>query len=79
MRKHYILLGGGYVYASSPGEFVTGLRNTSPNPERDDYTFMLAVAQRCIVQSGAHIRTTSPDDFLSDLIQHGYVFPINLA
>lgn len=78
MRKHYILLGGGYVNASSPAEFLTELRNTSPHPDRDDYAFMLAVAQRCQVQSGAFIRTQSPEVFLDDLIAHSFVFPINL-
>jgi len=79
MRKHYILLGGGFINASSPQEFVTQLRAMSYKPSIDDETFMRQVSQRCRVQSGAHIRNTSPEDFLTDLISHDYVYPISLS
>jgi hypothetical protein len=77
MRKVYILHGGGTFYASTAQEFVTELRALSVNPERTVQEFMDAVAQRCILQSGAHIRTGSAEHFLCDLQDAHYCFSLN--
>jgi|LauGreDrversion4_2_1035121.scaffolds.fasta_scaffold1162122_2 hypothetical protein len=78
MAKYmYIFQGGGYVTASTSEEFVTNMRNSSRSSEASLQDYMVAVSDRCMVDSRKYVRTTSYDDFLQDLITFEYVVQIN--
>lgn len=78
MKRIYLFSGGGFVTAASPAEFVTKMHRSSLFSRFDcDQTFMDAVAARCHLDSGAIIRTGTPEHFLYDLTAHEYVIAIN--
>lgn len=78
MAKYmYIFQGGGYVTASNAEEFVTNMRNSSRSTEATLQDYMVAVSDRCMIDSRKYVRTTSYDDFLQDLISFEYVTQIN--
>ena len=52
---------------------VAALRATSRTPGRDIAHFMAAAAAGTRVQTGRHIRTTTPDVFLADLERVGVI------
>jgi hypothetical protein len=77
-RKIYLFSGGGFVTAASPVEFVTKMHGSSLfNRYEDDRGFMCGVADRCHLDSAAHIRTDTAEHFLHDLVAHEYVIAIN--
>jgi hypothetical protein len=52
---------------------VLALRATSRTPGRDIAHFMAAAAAGTRLQTGRHIRTTTPDVFLADLERVGVI------
>lgn len=77
MKRIYLFSGGGFVTASSPTEFLTKMQQHSLFDDCEGDAFMLAVALRCNLDSGAVIRHHDAAEFLHDLIAHEYVIAIN--
>lgn len=72
--KEYHLSDGGTIQAESPCQFVTELRLSSRfDSESSDEEYMRNFAERYNVYSGEHVRSDTPEHFVSDLIQCGYV------
>ncbi len=73
-EKKYKVQGGGEITAASASEFITRLRESSKfDSECTDEEYMENFARRAMIQSGAVIRTDSPELFLQDLQDTGYV------
>lgn len=70
----YRLEDGSVITASSSSDFVTKLRESSMfDSECTDAEYMVNVASRMQVQSGAIIRTDNPENFVNDLKDTGYI------
>lgn len=73
-EKKYNLKDGDTIVATSATDFVTKLREGSLfDFDCSDQEYMYQFAHRCEVQTGALIRTDSPDNFLKDLEDTGFV------
>lgn len=74
MNKTYILKGGDTIVAATPSEFVTRLHEGSRfDSGGTDEEYMERFAERLRQLEGCRVRTTTPDEFLDDLITHGFV------
>lgn len=70
----YKLKDGDTIVATSPTDFVTQLREGSRfDSDGTDQEYMYRFAHRCEVQTGALIRTDSPENFMQDLLDTGYI------
>lgn len=75
MEKEYRLKDGGLIKASSPQEFVTRLREGSKfDSHLTDDEYMKAFAERFKIQTGKVIPLDTPERFLKELTDIGYVF-----
>lgn len=74
MNTTYTLKDGDTITATSAADFVTRLRESSLfDSDCTDQEYMYHFADRYLDQTGYVIRTDSPEDFLNDLIDLGYV------
>jgi len=72
--RTYRLKDGGIITANSPIDFITKLRESSKfNSDISDAVFMKLFADRMKTYNGSIIRTDSPERFISDLINSGYI------
>lgn len=70
----YTLRDGGTIAATSPADFVHQLHTGSFfDYEGSDAEYMKRFAKRLKELDGSTIRTDTPDHFLADLLQCGYV------
>lgn len=73
----YKLKDGGSITASTPEEFVTGLRKSSRfDSHCSDAQYMENFADRFKIQEGRDVRFDSPENFLQDLLADGFVSQI---
>lgn len=57
------------IFTATDGtDLVNQLRDDSRTPSTDIQDFVLQMARRCKIYSGAEIRTSNPDVFVADLI-----------
>ena len=75
MNKHmYILADGGRIAASDPSEFVRVLREGSWfDSECTDGEYMVNFSGRYRELHGVTVRTDTPEHFMDDLKQYGYI------
>lgn len=74
MNKTYTLKGGDTIEAATPQEFVRELRLGSRfDSGGTDTEYMERFAKRLEQLEGYRVRTTTPEEFLDDLITHGFV------
>lgn len=74
MNKTYRLKGGDTIVAATPSEFVTKLHEGSRfDSSGSDEEYMERFAERLRQLEGCRIRTATPEEFLDDLITHGFV------
>ena len=76
MNKTYTLKGGDTIVAATPTpqEFVRELRLGSRfDSSGTDAEYMERFADRLEQLEGYKVRTTTPEEFLDDLITHGFV------
>ena len=69
----YIVMGKDRIEASTAVEFVQNMHKAAHIPSPSDYEFMIDVARRCKMQTGADISSDSADNFLADLIAAKFV------
>jgi len=79
MKYMYIFDGGGFVTASDPSEFVDAMRSDSRAPSTSRLQFMVDVSNRCNVFNGSCISSSDDQQFLEDLIAHGFVTEIKVS
>lgn len=73
MNKTYTLKGGDTIVAATPQEFVRELRLGSRfDSGGTDTEYMERFADRLEQLYGYRVRTTTPDEFLDDLVTHEY-------
>lgn len=73
-KTEYRLEDGSVITAISSSDFVTKLRESSKfDSDCTDAEYILNFASRMKIQSGAIIRTDTPDNFLCDLKDIGYI------
>lgn len=73
MNKTYTLKGGDTIVAATPQEFVRELRLGSRfDSGGTDAEYMERFADRLEQLEGHRVRTTTPEEFLDDLVTHGY-------
>lgn len=73
-KTEYRLEDGSVITALSSSDFVTKLRESSMfDSDCTDAEYMVNFASRMQVQSGAIIRTDSPENFVNDLKDTGYI------
>ncbi|HEX8506344.1 MAG TPA: hypothetical protein VF630_13330 [Hymenobacter sp.] len=74
----YEILGGGQIEAATPLELVEALRQLDHqwihSVSVED--FMVDMADRCKIQTGAVVRTDSMINFLHDLQAGGFITPV---
>lgn len=74
MIKTYNLLDGGTITATSPEDFVTQLREGSRfDSECTNQEFMVNFACRYKELHGVNISFESMENFVNDLVLHGYI------
>lgn len=74
MNMTYRLKGGDTIVAATPQEFVRELRLGSRfDSDGTDEEYMERFAERLEQLEGYRVRTTTPEEFLDDLITHGFV------
>lgn len=74
MNKTYRLKGGDTIVAATPSEFVTKLHEGSRfDSGGSNKEYMERFAKRLLQLEGIRIRTGTPEEFLGDLITHGFV------
>ncbi|MFN0201027.1 MAG: hypothetical protein ACKVTZ_05875 [Bacteroidia bacterium] len=69
----YKLLGGGEIEGTTPAELVQAMRSYSFNPMETVEAFMQSTSRACSVQSGDTIRHDTEANFISDLVEKGYL------
>lgn len=70
----YKLKDGGVISASNPQEFVTNMRQSSRFDNNcSDAQYMENFADRFKIQVGTDIRFDTPEHFLQDLLDDGFV------
>lgn len=70
----YNLKDGGVIDASTPGEFVTKLRESSRfDSECTDEQYMKNFADRFKIQTGMEVETSSPEAFLEALKKTDFI------
>jgi len=52
---------------------VRHMHECSRTQAADDKAYMLDVSERSVTQSGAKVRTSSPEAFVNDLVQYGFL------
>ena len=74
MLKTYGLKGGDKIVATSPADFLHQLRTGSRfDSEGTDEDYMVRFAHRLQELEGYLVSTDSPETFLADLINNGFV------
>jgi len=74
MTKTYKLRDGGRIAATSPADFLSRLHAGSFfDHDGTDEEYMVRFSRRIRELNGSVIRTDSPDNFLSDLLESGFV------
>lgn len=74
MIKTYNLLDGGTITATSPEDFVTKLREGSRfDSECTNQEFMRNFSRRYMELHGVNISFESMENFVNDLVLHGYI------
>nr|DAV70595.1 MAG TPA: hypothetical protein [Caudoviricetes sp.] len=74
MIKTYNLLDGGTITATSPEDFVTQLREGSRfDSECTNQEFMRNFSRRYMELHGVNISFESMENFVNDLVLHGYI------
>jgi hypothetical protein len=73
-KEKYILEDGSEIIATSPADFVTKLRQSSffENNKLDEL-YMREFAERYWTQTGNSVRTDTPEHFVKDLKNFGYI------
>ncbi len=71
--KHYSLWGGGTIRGDSPEALVRALRDSSYAPCATERAFMEETSERCRFYNGAIISTYDHENFVADLIHHGFL------
>ena len=72
--KIFKLKDGGSIAATSPADFVSKLHSGSFfDSQGTDQEYMKRFARRILELEGSVVRTDSADNFLSDLINCGFV------
>lgn len=76
--KRYRMIGvdGGTITASSPFDIIVCLREFSRHACDDIQEFMEATANACQLQNGAIINTYTQEQFVEDLIHHGFLIEL---
>lgn len=78
MTKTYHLQDGGTITATCASDFVSQLRQSSLfDSNCSDQDYMYHLADRFHDQTGIVVRADSPDNFLSDLLQAGFISEID--
>ena len=75
----YEILGSGQLEAATPLEVAEALRQLGMawNPTVGIEDFMEGMAQRCQIQRGVVVRTDSVENFVADLLQYGFIWPVS--
>lgn len=74
MKTTYLLQDGGKITATCAADFVTRLREGSRfDYDCTDQEYMYRFADRYFDQTGHTVRADSPEHFMDDLKETGYV------
>lgn len=72
----YKVLGDRPIWGDDVGRIVKALRSRSYRPRPTVAKFMKDIAHRCYAYDRSVIRYDNVRDFVSDLIEHQYLIPI---
>lgn len=67
------LIDGQKVTVERADELVAIMHENSRTPAADDKAYMMDVADRTVLQDGGKLRTGSPEEFVNDLVRHGFI------
>ena len=73
-NKIYEMLGGGVIKGSTPKEIIGALRFSSFNPMSGEEIFMKEMSERCKFYNDAVVRVDTPENFVADLIEYGFLW-----
>lgn len=69
----YITNDGFRIDDSDPLEVTARLRAVSRSPGKGLFEFMEEVSARARVQTGAQVRCSTPEEFVADLLEAGFI------
>ena len=73
-NKIYEMLGGGVIKGSTSKEIIGALRFSSFNPMSGEEIFMKEMSERCKFYNDAVVRVDTPENFVADLIEYGFLW-----
>lgn len=77
--KTYEMKGGGTFQADGDQDIIDKLRELSFDPCESRQQFMQGTSQACATQTGAIIATYSKQQFVIDLLHHGFLKEVKPA
>lgn len=67
------IVDGEHITVATASELVKIMHANSRTPAADDEAYMMDVSDRTVLQDGGKIRTNTPEQFVNDLVQHGFI------